>query len=167
MSKILKSKVGLILVLIILAGAGFFIWSRKDGQKNEFTGYKLIEKQLNKVAALENEEIMITIGKSSQFTGEKRDPRIPQTVPDEFLYPGASVQAVQQYANRGATLVLATEDKLNVVKDVMMESLADNGWEKTRETESELEYKLGEQKALIIFEDSDKYTLLTVSLTFK
>lgn len=156
------SKIILIMVAIVAIVAALRIWDAKPWIKavEEKSGFDLIDKAQKEVEAMGGKAVIF------QSVGNVNS-RIPSTVPNEFIYPGATVQMIQQLGGRGIIVVLATSEPSNKVADFLLNKLTPSGWKKISGSIQEVaEFEKGTQKAQIEVSNEGNITLISLGLTF-
>lgn len=160
----------LILIIIavgILVGIGYFVIP-KSHKLPEFKSIReeAFSKYARKVNNVKGVEFILPIPASATSASAGRDPKIPKTVPDEFIYKGAAVVNLEQLAGRGIALVAITPDVPDLVAATILKQVKDAGWEVYEGGGTVFSVKKDSQKANVKVE-KDEQTVLVVALTFK
>lgn len=164
------SKIILIVVVILAIVAALWIWDNKPWIKavDEKSGFDLIDKTQKEVEAIGNRAIIFqSVGNTESFSNGTIDPKIPSTIPGEFVYPGSTVQTIQQLGGRGIIVVLATYEPKNKVSDFLLSQLASSGWKKISGSIQEIaNFEKASQKAQIEVSVEENITIISLGLTF-
>lgn len=98
--------------------------------------------------------------------GVTRDPRMPKSVPDEFIYPKAVVFNVEQIGNAGVAVVMMSGDSFGQVSSKIAPAVRNSGWELTAGASDFLELARGAQKAKVSLARQDSGTVISIALTY-
>ena len=165
------SKIILIIAMIVgVALAGFWFWDTKPWVKEMEipSGFDLITKNSQELVKMGPKvKTILSIGDAQDFAKGGRDPRIPSTVPPEFVYPGATLQTMQQMGGRGVAIVLATSEPVGKVSSFLADKLSGAGWQKVPGALEGDEFEKGEQKAQVRVTSDDGKTVIAVGFIFK
>lgn len=158
------------MVAIVAIVAALWIWDNKPWIKEveEKSGFDLIDKKQKEVDAVGDKAIVFqSVGNTADFSNGTIDPKIPSTVPNEFIYPGAAVQLIQQLGGRGVIAVLATSEPQAKVADFLLNKLTTAGWKKTSGSMQEVaDFEKDSQKAQVEVSIEGNITIISLGLTF-
>lgn len=159
-----------IIVLAVLVGIGYLGLSGRSGDNKlpEFKSSRVesFTKHANKINRVKGVELKLPTAVSATSANAGREPRIPRTVPNEFVYKGAALINLEQMAGRGVALVAITPDSPDTIAETILKQVKDAGWEVYEEGNNVFSVKKGNQKANVKVEKDDQ-TVLVVALTFK
>lgn len=163
-------KVFPIVVIVLLIVLGAWIGESRPWIKavEERSGFDLIDKKQKELVAMGSKvKTLQIIGDAADFSSRTDDPRIPSTVPDEFVYPGATVQVVQQLGGRGMIAVLATSEPKAKVADFLLKALVEADWKQTSGSLWETaDFEKSNQKAQVGVATEGQITIISLGLTF-
>lgn len=159
----------LILVIIgavVLGGIYLITSTKKQPQTQRMTGRELIAKKQEEILNKKDIDIIYPKGISASAQGASRDPKIPSSVGDEFVYPGASVVTMEQMAGKGIVVITVSPDSFGQVSSKVANQVREAGWELIDGSSTHLTLKKGDQKAKVSLSSKDSSTVLTVAISF-
>lgn len=157
----------IIIVVGILVTVGYVV-NPKSHKLPEFKSVReeAFAKYAKKINNVKDVEFILPIPVSATAVNAGRDPKIPKTVSSEFIYKGAVLVNLEQYASRGVVFVAITPDAPDVVAATMLKQVKDAGWEVYEGGDRDFSIKKDSQKANVKVEKDDQ-TVLVVALIFK
>lgn len=157
-----------VIALLIVLGA--WIWESRPWTKavEERSGFDLIDKKQKELVAMGSKVKTLQItGDAVDFANRTNDPKIPSTVPDEFVYPGATVQVAQQLGGRGVIVVLATSEPKAKVVDFLLKALVKADWKQiSGSLLTTADFEKENQKAQVGVTTEGQITIISLGLTF-
>lgn len=161
------SQILLVLIIgaLVVGGVYLFTSTKKQSESERMTGRELIAKKQEEILNRKDIDIVSPKGISASAQGATRDPKIPSSVGDEFVYPGAAVVTMEQIADKGIVIVSVSPDSFGQVSSKIANQVRDGGWELIEGSSTHLTLKKGDQKAKVSVDTKDSDTVLTVSLT--
>lgn len=160
----------IILAVVVIISIGYLVavGGPKRDKLPEFKSAReeFFTKHANKINRVAGVELKLPTAVSASAANAGRDPRIPNTVPNEFIYKGAALVSLEQMARRGVALVLITPDSEDSVAKAVLKQVKDAGWEVYEGGDTIFSVKRGSQKANVRVEKDDQ-TVLVIALTFK
>ena len=147
-----------IVILVIIFGAWVLDSQPWIKAVEERSGFDLIDKKQKELVAMGSKvKTLQIIGKTTEVS----------TIPNEFIYPGATVQVMQQLAGRGVIAVMATDESRAKVADFLLKTLNEADWKQTSGSLGEMaDFEKGKQKAQVGVSTEAEVTIISLGLTF-